>query len=82
MHWRKRAYNPVADLSVVGDILMVHAKLSDMPVEDLMSQFISEIRKESGERYPLKTLHELVSSLHKYFEIRGRKINFFYGCRF
>ena len=54
------------DLSVVGDILMVHSKLDDIPVEDLnnvMSQFISEIRKESDERYPAKTLHEFVSSL-------------------
>ena len=56
-----------------------------MPVEDLnnvMSQFISEIRKESGERYPGKTLHELVSSLQKYYEIRGRSITFFAKCRF
>ena len=85
MHWRKRGYNPVADLSVVGNILMVHSKLDDMPVEDLnnvMSQFISEIRKEKVERYPGKTLHELVSSLQKYFEIRGRKINFFTDAAF
>ena len=47
-----------------------------------MSQFISEIRKESGERYPGKTLHELVSSLQKYFEIRGRKIPFFTDAAF
>ena len=43
---------------------------------------ISEIRRESGERYPEKTLHELVSSLQKYFEIRGRKINFFTDAAF
>ena len=47
-----------------------------------MSQFISEIGKESGERYPGKTLNELVSSLQKYFEIRGRKINFFRDAAF
>ena len=86
VHWRKRAYNPVANFSVVGDILMVHFRLDDTPVEDLnnvMSQFISEIRKESGERYPRKTLHELVSSLQKYFEIRGRKtVNFFTDAAF
>ena len=38
LHWRKRTYNPVADLSVVADILMVHSKLDDMPVsEDLVT---------------------------------------------
>ena len=35
VYWRNRAYNPVADLSIVGDILMVRSKLDDMPVEDL-----------------------------------------------
>ena len=80
VHLRKRAYNPAADLFVVGDILMVHSKLDDMALEDLnnvMSQFISEIRKEIGEGYPGKTLHEWVSSLQKHFDIRGRKTNFF-----
>ena len=44
---------------------------------ELLCQFIAEVRKDGGERYPAKTLHELVSSLQKYFEMKGRKVSFF-----
>ena len=79
--WRKGAYNPRNEASIVGDILVVHADLDTMPEEDLnevLSQFIGEVRKEDGGRYPGKTLHELISSLQKYFELNGRKVNFFF----
>ena len=58
MQWQKCTYNPVADFTVVGNILMVHANLVDMPIEDLndiISQFMTKIRKERGEQYPGKT---------------------------
>ena len=33
-------------------------------LNEIVSQFITQVRKESGERYPVKnTSHELVSSL-------------------
>ena len=78
--WRKGAYNPRNEASIVGDILVVHADLDTMPEEDLnkvLSQFIGEVRKEDGGRYPGKTLYEIISSLQKYFELKGRKVNFF-----
>ena len=43
-----------------------------MPVVDLnevLSQFIAEVRKDGGERYPGKTLCEIISSFQKYLEI-------------
>ena len=43
-----------------------------MPVVDLnkvLSQFIAEVRKDGGERYPGKTLCEILSSFQKYLEI-------------
>ena len=47
---------------------MIHNELagvSDHDVNELLCQFIAEVRKDGGERYPAKTLHELVSSLQK-----------------
>ena len=52
------------------------AGVSGHDVNELLCQFI-EVRKDGGERYPAKTLHELVSSLQKYFEMKGRKVSFF-----
>ena len=74
--WRKDAYDPRVDFSTVGDLLMIDTELagvSDHDVNELLCQFIAEVRKDGGERYPVKTLHELVSSLQKYFEMKGRK---------
>ena len=34
----------------------------DHDVNELLCPFIAEVRKDGGERYPAKTLHELVSS--------------------
>ena len=78
--WRKDAYDPRVDLSTVGDLLMIHTELAGVhnhDVNELLCQFIAEVRKDGGERYPAKTLHELVSSLQKYFEMKGRKVSFF-----
>ena len=78
--WRKDAYDPRVDFSTVGDLLMIHTELAGVPdhdVNELLCQFIAEVRKDGGERYPGKTLHELVSSLQKYFEMKGRKVSFF-----
>ena len=49
-----------------------------MPEEDVnevLSQFIGKVRKDDGARYPGKTLRELFSSLQKYFELKGGKVN-------
>ena len=62
--WRKGAYDPRVDFSTVGDILMMHTELAGVPdhdVNELLCQFIAE----------------LVSSLQKYFEMKGRKVSFF-----
>lgn len=78
--WRKDAYDPRVDFSTVRELLMVHTELAGVPdhdVNELLCQFIAEVRKDGGERYPTKTLHELVSSLQKYFEMKGRKVRFF-----
>ena len=78
--WRKDTYDPRVDLSTVGNLLMIHTELVGVPdhdVNQLLCQFIAEVRKDGGERYPAKTLHELVSSLQKYFEMKGRKVSFF-----
>ena len=59
---------------------MIHTELAGVPDHDgneLLRQFIAEVRKDRGERYPAKTLHELVSSLQKYFEMKGGKVSFF-----
>jgi hypothetical protein len=64
---------------------MLHLELHVMTEEDLnevLSQFIVEERKDQGIRYPPKTLHELMSSLQKYIELKGRKVNFFSGIEF
>ena len=56
---------------------MIHTELAGVPdhdVNELLCQFIAEVRKHGGERYPAKTLHELVSNLQKYFEMKGRKL--------
>ena len=39
------------------------AGVSDHDVNELLCQFIAEVWKDGRERYPAKTLHELVSSL-------------------
>ena len=77
--WRKDAYDPRVDFATVGDLLMMHTELAGVPdhdVNELLCQFIAEVRKDGGECYPAKTLHELVSSLQKYFEMKGRKVSF------
>ena len=56
---------------------MISTDSTDHDENELLCQFIAEVRKDGGERYPAKTLHELVSSLHKYFEMKGRKVIFF-----
>ena len=78
--WGEGLYNPGKETSIVGGILLVYSDLHTMPEEDLnevLSQFIEEVRKQDGTRYPGKTLHELISSSQKYFELKGRKVNFF-----
>ena len=68
------------DFSTVVDLLMIDIELagvSDYDVNELLCQFIAEVRKDGGERYAANTLHELVSSLQKYFEMKGRKVSFF-----
>ena len=66
--WRKDGYDPRVDFSTVGDLLRIHTELagvSDHDVNELLCQFIAEVRKDGGERYPATKFHELVSSLQK-----------------
>ena len=58
-------------ISTVGDLLIMQTELAGVPdhdVNELLCQFIAEVRKDGGERYPAKTLHDLVSSLQKYLK--------------
>ena len=51
-------YDLRVDLSTVGDILMLDAESDTIPdydVNEVLFQFVSEVRKEGGERYPSKT---------------------------
>lgn len=84
--WRNSIYNPAkAGTSAIGDVLISETdvlNITDQELDDVLSQFVAEVRKETGERYPGKTLHEIVSSLQKYLEIKGRKVNLFSGLLF
>ena len=78
--WGRGVYNPGKETSIVGGILLVYSDLDTKPEEDLnevLSQFIGEVRKQDGTRCPGKTLHELISRSQKYFELKGGKVNFF-----
>lgn len=70
----------------MDSVLLVHEseidKMSEFDLNEVLSQFIAEVRKDRGERYPGKTLHELISSLQKYLELNGRSVNFFSNLEF
>lgn len=84
--WRNSIYNPAyAGTSAVGDILISETDvitITDQDLDDVLSQFVAEVRKEGDERYPGKTLHEIVSSFQKYLEMKERKVNLFSGLAF
>lgn len=53
--WGKGVYNPGKETSIVGGILLVLTDLDTKPEEDLnevLSQFIGEVRKQDGTRCP------------------------------
>ena len=79
--WCRKIWQDGREFCLVDSILLVYASEVDkMPVVNLnevFSQFIAEVRKDGGERYPGKTLYEIISSLQKYLELNGRSVNFF-----
>jgi len=80
--WRRSAYKPESMRYKVGDILMLNLELHVMTEKDLndvLSQFIGEVRKDQGERYPPKTV---LSSVQNYIELKGKKVGFFSGREF
>ena len=81
--WRKSDDLPMEQKSLVSEIVERTTDVLDIrqdeDLSDVLSQFIAEVRKEGGERYPAKTLHEIVSSLQKYLEMKGRVVQFFSG---
>ena len=81
-NWRKSNFADEQDeKSKVSKILEKTTELLDISRDEdlceVLSQFITEVRKEGGERYPGKTLHEIVSSLQKYFEMKGKQVQLF-----
>ena len=46
--------------------------LDEGELDDVLSTFIQQARKSNGDRYPGKTLYELVTSLQKHLEIKHR----------
>ncbi len=61
--------------SVVKNILTLYLELhimADVDLNEVLSQFMAELRKDGGVRYPGKTLHEIISSLQKYLELKGQ----------
>jgi hypothetical protein len=71
--------------SVVKNILTLYLELhmmADVDLNEVLSQFMAEVRKDGGVRYPGKTLHEIISSLQRYLELKGQSVNIFSGLEF
>lgn len=80
VQWWKDVYDLRVDFLIVGDLFVIYIELVgvfDYDVNEFFCQFIVEVRKDGGECYLVKILYELVSSLQKYFEMKGRKVSFF-----
>jgi hypothetical protein len=84
--WRQEISQDGREMRLVDKILLVYkSEIHMMPEVDLnevLHQFIAEVRKDGGERYPGKTLYEIISSLQKYLELKGRSVNFFSSLEF
>ena len=52
-------------------------EMGDTERNEILSNFIQEVRKESGEPYPAKSLMEIISSLQKYLQLNCVKAAFF-----
>ena len=57
----------------------VNISTDENVIQETLSCFIREVRKGSGERYPGKTLLEIITSLQKYLEISGKKMSLVSG---
>ena len=51
-------------------------------LNEALSLFIKEARKQDGDRYPGKTLCELVTSIQKYLELNGINIKLLKASEF
>ena len=45
-------------------------------LDEVLSTFIVETRKENGEKYPPRTLYQLLSGLHRYFNRTWTNLSF------
>ena len=48
--------------------------MSDDDIDAVLSNFTGQVRKRDGLRYPGKTIHEIITSLQKYFQIQGKHV--------
>ena len=48
--------------------------MSDNDLDAVLSNFTGQVRKRDGSRYPGKTIHEIITSLQKYFQIQGKNV--------
>lgn len=49
-------------------------EFSEPELDEVLSVFISQVRKHNKDRYPGQTLYEMVTSIQKYFEVFGGKM--------
>jgi hypothetical protein len=48
--------------------------MSQHDMDSVLANFLHQVRKTDGSRYPGKTLHEIVTSIQKKMELKGRKL--------
>ena len=84
--WAYRAYTAWADWSMSGSSTsstqqeyhgIIGTKklleMSDPEVDIVLAAFVQQARNQKGERYPPKTLYELITSLQKHMELNNTK---------
>lgn len=87
--WAARVYDDWRDwcLTTKGKSVPSLDDFSKIPKEDIvtyMTQFLTEARKakQSGAKYPPKTLYEIIYALQKHLSMNGCNVNFFHQEEF
>ena len=48
-------------------------EMSDEMLDFTLARFVAEVRKEDGQEYPGKTLHEILSSIQMYLRVQCKR---------
>ena len=83
--WAYRTYDAwkswkVSSLTNVTFVPLLRMDADEMDTH--LAMFIREVRKQTGERYPGRTLCEIVTSLQKYMELNGQNVKFISDPKF